>query len=155
MLCLFKYFKENFYPFKNESNKPLFLNNQFSKSNQKFCYKSICIDSIQIKSEIKEGENQFIRFLYGNLDETNKVLYTFFLNKRDCFKCKDELFVIHNNFDEKYLKWSRSTHKNKVLIQSKDSIFTSVETLNQKKINLHSVDFLDKKKLKFAFSKNL
>ena len=147
LLCVFKYFKENFYPFKNESNKPLSLSNQFSKSNQSFCYKSICIDSIQIKSEIKKEEKQFIKFLYGYLNETNKVLHTFFISERDCFKCKDELLVIHNNFDEKYLKWSNSTHKNKVLIQSKDSIFTSVETLNQKNINLHSVDFLNKNKL--------
>ena len=54
LLCLFKYFKENLYLHNNENDKPLLLSNQFSKSNQKFCYKSICIDSIQIKSEIQE-----------------------------------------------------------------------------------------------------
>ena len=147
LLCLFKYFKENFYLHNNENHKPLFLTNQFSKSNQKFCYKSICIDSTRIKSEIQESEKQFIKFLYGYLDEKNKVLHTFFLYERDCFKCKDELLVIHNNFDEKYLKWTSSTYKNKVLVQSKDSLFTSVETFNQKKINLYSIDFLNKNKL--------
>ena len=147
MLCLFKYFKENFYLHNNENDKPLLLSNQLSKSNQKFCYKSICIDSIQIKSEIKKDEKQFIKFLYGYLDETNKVLHTFFINERDCFKCKGELLVIHNDFDEKYSRWSNSTRKNTVLIESKDSVFTSVETLTQKKVKLHSVDFLNKNKL--------
>ena len=57
----------------------------------------------------------------------------FLYMKEDCFKCKDELLVIHNNFNEKYLRWSNSTLKNTVLIESKDSVFTSVETFNQKK----------------------
>ena len=147
LLSLFKYFKENLYLHNNENNKPLFLSNQFSKSKHKFCFKSICIDSKQIKSEIKEGDKQFIKFLYGHLDETNKVLHTFFIHKRDCFKCKDELLLIHNNFNEKYLRWSNSTLKNTVLIESKNSVFTSVEKFNQKKINLYSVDFLNKNKL--------
>ena len=54
--------------------------------------------------------------------------------------------MIHN-FNEKYLRWSNPIRKNTVLIQSKDSVFTSVETFNQKKINLYSVDFLNKNKL--------
>ena len=147
LLCLFKYFKENLYLHNNKNNKPLLLSNQFSKNQQKFCFKSICIESIQIKSEIQEKGKEFIKFLYGYLDETNKVLYTFFINERDCFKCKHELLVMHNYFDEKFLRWNSSTLKNTVLIQSKDSVFTSVETFNQKKINLHSVDFLNKNKL--------
>ena len=55
--------------------------------------------------------------------------------------------MIHNNFNEKYLRWSNSTLKNTVLIESKNSVFTSVEKFNQKKINLYSVDFLNKNKL--------
>ena len=31
-------------------------------SQKKFCYKSICIDSIQIKSEIQENEKKLLNF---------------------------------------------------------------------------------------------
>lgn len=143
-LILFYYIKEHFFYSNKQENKSLFLSNQLSLNTQKFCLKLICIDNIKIKSEIQKNEKESIKFLYGYLDEKRKILYTFFIKKRECFKCKDELLIVHNNFDEKNSRWSSSIQKNNVLIQSAHGLFTNVSTFNNKQFNLYSIDFFNK-----------
>ena len=89
LLCLFKFINENFHLFNNQNYRPMFQNHQFSSNKQKFCFKSTCIDKIKVKADIQKNENESIKFLYGDLDETRKTLHTFFIKEKQCFKCKD------------------------------------------------------------------